>query len=164
MSSVASGSTLASPVPFPVHQAPENVVKDLELARDPSTASDETWTEATESSLLWLLSLVKPDLNVVETVVDQKGKGKELECERLVHWFCGKEGAGECWESALFLIRLLRFKSDGEVGKWRAQYDRYVVVPSSRWKPWDGRGTMVTELMRPYLQTSVELLPLREGA
>lgn len=110
----ASTSTLTSLEHH--HTAPAQVISDLEAARTPASASDAVWGDATESSLLWLLSLgstTKEDGN-------GKGKGKE----EVVHWYCGRDGAEACWESAVFSIRLLSFKRQGEVGMWRDEFDR----------------------------------------
>ena len=113
---MATASTSTLPSPAAHRTSPAQVSSDLEAARNPASASDETWADATESSLLWLLSLG----SATRSDVNGKGKGRE----EIVHWYCGSDGAEECWESAVFSIRLLSFKRQGEVGVWRGQFDR----------------------------------------
>jgi hypothetical protein len=97
---------------------------DLSLAVNPATAEDESsWMAATESSLDWLLSL-SGRLQTQSNESEMKGKGKAV--EDCVHWYCGKDGAEECLESATFLIRLLSFKRHGDVGLWRDRFDKCV--------------------------------------
>jgi senataxin len=107
------------PSPSTSYIAPTQVVYDLSLAQDASTASDSSWQDATESSLEWLLSLQPRSTT--------SAKGKEREEDTVVHWYCGAQGAQQCWESAIFLIRLLSFKKQGEVGQWRDRFDRWVL-------------------------------------
>lgn len=127
MSSTSSGNATASTSrvppapaptppslpPLPAYKVPVQVAYDLSIARDASTASDASWQDATESSLEWILSLSLPPTD--------KGKEKEV---KVVHWYCGAEGAEECWESAVFLVRLLSFKRQGEIATWRDQFDQ----------------------------------------
>ncbi|KAM0752744.1 hypothetical protein T439DRAFT_286412 [Meredithblackwellia eburnea MCA 4105] len=115
-----SSTSLDETAPPHVFHAPEQVKSDLAAARDRSTTKEQ-WQEATESSLEWLLSLRPLSVPVV-AVENGNGKGKEKEPD-FVHWFCGKEGAEECWESAVFLLRLMAFKTEGEVAEWRRQLD-----------------------------------------
>lgn len=116
MSATASTSKVpTSPLAF---TAPPQVVADLVAARDRSQPED-AWQDATESSLEWLLSLRPSSTGGASN----KGKGKAKDCSEVVHWFCGRDGAEACWESAMFLIRLVAFKAEGEVGKWREQFE-----------------------------------------
>lgn len=97
------------------HVAPAQVVYDLSLVLDPTTATDSTWQDATESSLEWLLSL--------QPSTPPTSKGKEKAPDRVVHWYCGADGAEQCWDSATFLLRLLSFKRQGEVAQWRDRFE-----------------------------------------
>lgn len=105
----------APPAVVEQHKAPAQVIYDLSVARDAASAADETWQEATESSLEWILSL-RPRAQPSE-------KGKEKLEHSVVHWYCGAHGAEECWESSVFLIRLRSFKRQGDVGVWRDRFD-----------------------------------------
>ncbi|GAA5880785.1 hypothetical protein JCM1840_001374 [Sporobolomyces johnsonii] len=103
---------------------PPSLVRELEAARDPVRVSDEVWQDATESALSWMLSLRPPSASL-------KGKERAVEDgvgpEELVHWYCGAYGAGECWEAATFLTRLLGFKKLNEVQQWREQFERLMI-------------------------------------
>lgn len=116
----ASSAPSSSSTPAQHFQAPAQVIYDLSVARDPSTASESSWQDATESSLEWLLSLTP-----APRPSSPKGKEK-ADTQDVVHWFCGRRGAKECYESAVFCLRLLAFKRTGLVDNWRGQFDRQV--------------------------------------
>lgn len=113
---------------------PPTLLSDLAALRDPTRVSDELWSDATESSLVWLLKIGSGATSNV-TPVDISGKGKARANidddgvaldEDLVHWYCGARGARDCWEPAVFCTRLLGMKRVGEVAVWRERYERYV--------------------------------------
>ncbi|KAL8279185.1 hypothetical protein RQP46_008441 [Phenoliferia psychrophenolica] len=124
MSATGSTSTLPTP-PTPVFTPPSQVTKDLAAARARDT-NEDAWQDATESSLDWLLSLRAPPgaSSSTDGQVSRKGKEREKPC---VHWFCGRDGAEGCWESAVFLIRLVAYKREGDVGQWRDQLENLLV-------------------------------------
>lgn len=117
---------------------PAALLGDLAALRDPTRVSDDLWSETTEQSVLWLLKL-DGGTAVGGPPADTPGKGKgrapidedgvALD-EGLVHWFCGARGARDCWEPAVFCIRLLGMKRVGEVGAWRDRYERYAILRS----------------------------------
>ncbi|KAK4706098.1 senataxin, partial [Phenoliferia sp. Uapishka_3] len=124
MNPTASTSALPPPPPK-VFTPPAQVVADLEAARRPG-ATDDDWQDATESSLDWLLSL-RPNISLPGADVKPSIKGKEKEQE-VVHWFCGRDGAEGCWQSAVFLLRLVAFKRAEDVGQWRDMLDNLLVT------------------------------------
>ena len=99
---------------------PAQVTADLAAARRRESSADD-WQDATETSLDWLLSLRPTNTSASASTASLKGKERETDA---VHWFCGRDGADGCWESAVFLIRLVAFKREGDVGKWRDQFDK----------------------------------------
>ena len=115
-------------------QAPVRVIEDLKIASDIATATDETWQDALQSSLAWILSL-SPDDSHSAAVLGSlstssaaaaaiaNGKGKHREPD-VVHWYCGANGARACWDASVFLIRLLSFKKKGQVLQWTTLLDR----------------------------------------
>lgn len=112
---------------------PPALLSDLAALRDPARVSDDLWSEATEQCVLWLLK-VDAGPSASRPAVDPSGKGKGRASTDedgvaldpgLVHWFCGAHGARDCWEPAVFCIRLLGMKRVGEVGNWRDRYERY---------------------------------------
>ncbi|GEM11057.1 tRNA-splicing endonuclease [Rhodotorula toruloides] len=114
----------------PTFTPPPRLVGNLAALRDPSQVSDDLWTETTEASVLWLLSLKPPAASALHQPsfkgkerarVDENGVAVD---EDLVHWFCGAKGAQECWEPAIFCIRLLGMKRVGEVAEWRDSFER----------------------------------------
>ena len=119
---------------------PPALLSDLAALRDPARVSDDLWSEATEQCVLWLLK-VDAGPSAIKPTVDPSGKGKGRASTDedgvaldpgLVHWFCGAHGARDCWEPAVFCIRLLGMKRVGEVGNWRDRYERYASPPSRR--------------------------------
>lgn len=110
----ASTSTLA---PF---RAPEFVTAALAKAK--TDGDDAVWKAATEAALVWLLSLAPASPTAAPDSSD-KGKAKE-EPDNLVHWFCGKQGAEDCYEPAVFLIRLFAFKRTGQIDTWRRTFEK----------------------------------------
>lgn len=110
-----AGASTSALAPF---HAPESVTSALSLAK--TDADDAVWKAATEAALVWLLSLAPPS---PAAVPDDKGKAKE-EPDNLVHWFCGKQGAEECYGPAVFLIRLFAFKRTGQIDTWRRTFEK----------------------------------------
>lgn len=112
---------------------PSALLGDLAALRDPARVSDDLWSETTEQCVLWLLKVdAAPGASRPAVDPSGKGKGRALTDEDgvalepgLVHWFCGAHGARDCWEPAVFCIRLLGMKRVGEVGNWRDRYERY---------------------------------------
>ncbi|KWU45575.1 hypothetical protein RHOSPDRAFT_32881 [Rhodotorula sp. JG-1b] len=111
---------------------PPALLSDLAALRDPARVSDDLWSEATEQCVLWLLK-VDAGPSTSKPTVDPSGKDKGRASTDedgvaldpgLVHWFCGAHGARDCWEPAVFCIRLLGMKRVGEVGNWRDRYER----------------------------------------
>lgn len=84
------------PVPAPLRAK-------LDKAKSPETADDQSWNDATEEAVEWLLS-VKPS----------GGDG-------LSHWFCGRGGweTEPGWGAVVFSLRLLAFKPNGAIAEWR---------------------------------------------
>ncbi|GAA5985688.1 hypothetical protein JCM10908_007072 [Rhodotorula pacifica] len=115
---------------------PPALLSDLAALRDPTRVSDDLWAETTEQSVLWLLKLEGgPGASAATTDPSGKGKGRATVDEDgvaldggLVHWFCGAQGARDCWEPAVFCIRLLGMKRVGEVASWRDRYERLIAA------------------------------------
>ncbi|GAA5930688.1 hypothetical protein JCM10213_000782 [Rhodosporidiobolus nylandii] len=131
----STSSSSSRPSSSPSFAVPSRLQQDLAALRDPARVSDDLWSEATEASVLWLLSLHPPYAGSSGVVSGSNGKGKErapvdedgvATDEDLVHWFCGAKGAKECWEPASFCIRLLGMKRVGEVATWREKFDRLI--------------------------------------
>ncbi|GAA5958558.1 hypothetical protein JCM3765_006673 [Sporobolomyces pararoseus] len=125
-SSTSSSSNSRTSAPSRITNAayvpPPSLVRQLEAVRDPARVSDDLVQEATESALGFLLSTRSSPSNAVTSSV----KGKEPDrngTKELVHWYCGKGGAQDCWEPATFLIRLLGFKRKDEVAEWRDYFE-----------------------------------------
>lgn len=128
----ASSSRTTTP---PTLTPPPRLVNDLAALRDPARVSDELWQDATEESVLWLLSLTSParPSTASSSVPAPSAKGKErarvdddgvsLE-EGLVHWYCGARGAAGCWEPATLCVRLLGMKRLKQVAEWRDHFER----------------------------------------
>lgn len=131
-SSIPSTSRLApldlSRINTTTFYPPTQVTRDLKAASNSATASEETFKAASESSTEWLLSLVpRPSGTSTSTLDHGEGKGKGREGEELepvVHWYCGKEGGEECWDSAVVSIRTLACGREGDAGKWRILFER----------------------------------------
>lgn len=130
----ASTSRPPTALASPTFTPPPRLVSNLAALQDPTRVSDDLWTETTEASVLWLLSL-KPPGAASTSPHQPSSKGKERARvdedgvavdEDLVHWFCGAKGAQECWEPAIFCIRLLGMKRVGEVANWRDSFERCV--------------------------------------
>ncbi|CDR46333.1 hypothetical protein NBRC10512_007411 [Rhodotorula toruloides] len=128
----ASTSRPPTALSSPTFTPPPRLVSNLAVLRDPTRVSDDLWTETTEASVLWLLSLKPPGAASISPH-QPSSKGKERARvddngvavdEDLVHWFCGAKGAQECWEPAMFCIRLLGMKRVGEVANWRDAFER----------------------------------------
>jgi len=126
------------PPPAPSLVPPPRLVNDLAALRDPARVSDELWQDATEESVLWLLSLApSPTSTASSTSAPPSAKGKERARtdddgvaldEQLVHWYCGARGAGACWEPATLCVRLLGMKRLNQVADWRDQFERCVLL------------------------------------
>ncbi|SCZ89810.1 BZ3500_MvSof-1268-A1-R1_Chr1-3g01592 [Microbotryum saponariae] len=99
----------------------DQVVYDLSLACDAEHASDESWQDATASSLEWILSLDRSSSNNLSGGANDKGKARE---SAVVHWYCGHDGAEVCWSPSVFLVRLLSMKRQGDVARWRDMFER----------------------------------------
>lgn len=85
------------------HSPPVELSRLLERAKSRETADGQTWQEATETAITWLLSI------------------KPREREAVVHWFCHAGGLEPGWSCSVFLLRLLAFKPNGEIAEWREQ-------------------------------------------
>ncbi|GAA6010562.1 hypothetical protein JCM11491_002971 [Sporobolomyces phaffii] len=101
---------------------PPSLVRQLEAIRDPARVSDELVQEATEAALGFLLSTRSSPSHPVSATLKGKEPAKDGERD-LVHWYCGRGGAQDCWEPAVFLIRLLGFKRKDEVADWRDYFE-----------------------------------------
>ncbi|GAA5844189.1 hypothetical protein JCM9279_001721 [Rhodotorula babjevae] len=125
------------PPPASSFVPPPRLVNDLTALRDPARVSDELWQDATEESVLWLLSLAPPSTTAsstsTSTAAPPSAKGKEraridddgvARDDALVHWYCGARGAEGCWEPATLCVRLLGMKRLNQVADWRDQFER----------------------------------------
>ncbi|GAA6050889.1 hypothetical protein JCM3770_005758 [Rhodotorula araucariae] len=126
----ASSSRVATPSTL---VPPPRLVSDLAALRDPARVSDDLWADATEESVLWLLSLATPPYPSPAAPPAPSAKGKEraridedgvADDADLVHWYCGARGAAACWEPATFCVRLLGMKRVAEVGMWRDLFEK----------------------------------------
>lgn len=85
------------------------------IAQFQSTLSESDNKLATEACLLWLLSLA-PDVDV--------GDSKEKQGEEVVvHWYCGRDGAGDCWDPIVLATRLLSFQRKDLIDQWRCRFE-----------------------------------------
>ncbi|GAA6059556.1 hypothetical protein JCM10212_000612 [Sporobolomyces blumeae] len=126
-STPSSRPAAASQITNARYVPPPELKKQLEAIRDPARVSDELVQDATEASLDFLLSLSAPPFSTPSSTSDAASSSASDPGTGIVHWFCGKDGAQECWEPATFLVRLLGFRRKDEVGEWRDRFERLLV-------------------------------------
>ncbi len=109
---------------------PDSLRAKLARAKAPETADDQSWNDATEEAVEWILS-VKP-----------------LPNEVVSHWFCGRGGWDDelRWGAVVFGLRLLGFKPNGMIAEWRDNlFQLLTACPNCAQRYQNAKAEFVTE-------------------